>query len=98
MPTPALALTPSVLFDTNPDGSHKLTRNGYLRFSLVFKDAAANPVVVIRGFRVAAPYHRIQLPISQWRDSVFSCIELSRDFEAEILALIRAQLSPTTTS
>lgn len=88
----ALLTNIAVLLDKNEDGSFRKTKNGYYRFSLAFKDAAGNFYATVRGFRAISPFMRFQYPISSWKDSTFTFIELRRDAEDAILADVKSQV------
>lgn len=99
-PPSPLSFHISVLLDRNEDGTIRKTRNGYYRFTLCFKDSNNVTAATIRGFRITPPFMRLQPPMSQWRDTIYTFIELRPDLEAAIIAAVQAEIAviPPTSS
>lgn len=96
-PKPTMQCPPtfhiSVLLDRNEDGTIRKTRNGYYRFTLCFKDSNNTTAATIRGFRITPPFMRLQPPMSQWRDTIYTFIELRPDLEAAIITAVQAEIA-----
>lgn len=92
-PIPAITFNIGIMLDRNEDGTIRKTRNGYYRFTLCFKDSTGATCATIRGFRVAPPFMRLQCPMSQWRETIYTFIEMRSDLEAAIIAAVQAEIA-----
>lgn len=90
---PPSAFNISILLDRHEDGTIRKTRNGYYRFTLCFKDSTGITCATIRGFRISPPFMRLQCPMSQWRDAVYTFIELRQDLEAAIITAAQLEIA-----
>ncbi len=79
---------------SDESGYLKVTKSGHYQFTLVMvTDEENDPMIKIHGFRVDQELERVLPPVSFSRSGIVHIVEVTRNFEDQILEMIRKRIA-----